>query len=402
MAPVSKITRALLVINTVVYFTFLLPLLLMNLEIYRFDYAVNTATAYVLLIGGMSFLIALIYKLLVRHVPDLSRRVTIISGLASGFWMIIFLSNRMFWASDSVLLSISVVGAFLLDATLVYMLMKEDTVALTRDSKALIIGMGIVVGGAALLFVDRTMWYLVMEGLNLVICLSGIKASDVVTLPAPESPGVIRTDPWTFPSSRAMQLHLMARGSMFMALAIMMGFAFVSIFWFPFAVPLPFTFFAVSCGITFLLATKWATHQPLAGIGGGWVSIVGTAIVLWAWSSDPVLSEPKILTVAILSGIGFGWYLFDFVMTARPYASCKLHRWNGPAVRLHGIFLAFFMGSIVGYWLIGFLVAEAGISLSLILLIFGLLTMLYKLGDLKRFIGGARRSKKPIIESKAE
>jgi hypothetical protein len=225
-----------------------------------------------------------------------------------------------------------------------------------------------------------------MEALNLVICLAGIKTNETVTPSAPDAPNEPRPDPWAFRSSRAMQLHLMARGSMFMALAIMMGFAFVAIFWFPSAVPLPFTCFSIACGITYLCATKWAKQHPLLGIGGGWVSIIVTAVVLWAWAWDPVLSEAKIITVAILSGIGFAWYLFDFVMTARSYAACKLHRWNGPAVRLHGAFLAFFIGSIVGYWLIGFIVAEAGISLSLLLIIFGILTILYKIGDLKRLL----------------
>src|SRR5271157_907857 len=219
MPKLANVARGYLVVHLVVFFAFTQPVLLLTLDIYRFDYAVNTATSYVVLLAAASPIIVIVYKGLRRRLPALQDRVAVLCAVATTCWAIIFLLNQIYWASDSVLLSIVVVMAFLVEFTLVYFLLKETPVALATDKKSLLIGIGITGAGALSLFVDFAMLYVVQAALMLGGCLLAAGESaqkDPNETPIPSEPVVPEI---SFPSSRAAHLHTLIRAYLLMGIA---------------------------------------------------------------------------------------------------------------------------------------------------------------------------------------
>ncbi len=134
--------------NFIIYFVLILPYFLNSIAMFRFDYAVYTIPIYIIFIFGSELIIKLFSGKILKIIFDDDKNfkrsglicIFLINSILSILLFLLYIENRIYWASDSMLMAIYLLIFFIFEYLLL-MIMLNSGIDISRlSNKVVIIG----------------------------------------------------------------------------------------------------------------------------------------------------------------------------------------------------------------------------------------------------------------------
>ncbi|MHA1732556.1 MAG: hypothetical protein ACTSU5_11470 [Promethearchaeota archaeon] len=363
--------ESFLLVRLPAFFLFYVPNLAFNIAINRFDYALYTAGAYVvlLLLGGV--LVSALGRLLREHLSTPPKRFAALFSGSLACWVAMLGLNLPHWRSDSVLLSVLVLLNFTLEGALTAATTAANRVAtsspppggsrgagLRREGRLLALGGLLSAFSYYLVSINYAYWYLVEAGWAFAGLVASVSATRGVHYLAPAEDENVDLAPEFNHTA-----HQLARFTWLVVLALLLGYYYGPLFWYPRDWAVQFLLLAAWATAAGFLAVQWYRARLARGRDGTNTLTVTSVVLLAAAVAVQATFQPLLtpLVYGIVSaplGGALGVFVADHSCTRAEYAALGGRAGNHPALVVHLTFVLFVLGGIGGYWLLGYLEGE--------------------------------------------
>lgn len=134
--------------NLITYFVLILPFFLNSIAIYRFDYAVYTIPIYLIFIFGSGLIVKLFSGKILKIIFDNDKNfkrggllcIFIINSILSVVLFLLYIENRIYWASDSTMMAIYLLIFFIFEYLLLLIILNSGINISSLSDKSVIIG----------------------------------------------------------------------------------------------------------------------------------------------------------------------------------------------------------------------------------------------------------------------